>query len=70
MNMGNNDGTVELASVLDSRAQTDADTITGFDEDHISILSSQEVIAHYYQILNSLARSREIDIRDYGILER
>ena len=70
MNMGNNDGTVELASVLDSRAQTDADTIIGFDEDHVSILSSQEVIVRYYEILNSLTRSRGMDIRDYGIMAR
>jgi hypothetical protein len=70
MNMGNNDGSVELASVLDSRAQTDADTIIGFDENHVSILSSQEVIGHYNEVLTSFTRVRGMDTRDYGITGR
>jgi hypothetical protein len=67
LSMGNNDGTVELVSVLDSRAQADADRIIGFDENHVSILSSQEVISHYNEILNSLYRVRGMEIKDYGV---
>jgi pimeloyl-ACP methyl ester carboxylesterase len=51
--MKNNDGTVELESELDYRAQKDAHRIFGFNEDHDSILSSQKVIGQYNQILES-----------------
>jgi pimeloyl-ACP methyl ester carboxylesterase len=39
----NNDGTVTLSSELDMRAQMAASRVVGFSEDHVSILSSQEV---------------------------
>ena len=43
----NNDNTVTLESMLDSRAQADALKVTGFNEDHLGILNSAEVIAAY-----------------------
>lgn len=49
--MGNNDGTVELNSQLDYRAQQDAVRIFGYDEDHVSILASEPVIRQYNQLL-------------------
>ncbi|MCW5658671.1 MAG: alpha/beta hydrolase [Burkholderiaceae bacterium] len=47
----NNDGTVTLASQLRSPAQAEARMVFGFDEDHVSILSSAQVFAHYQTIL-------------------
>jgi pimeloyl-ACP methyl ester carboxylesterase len=47
----NNDNTVTLESMLDPRAQADALKVTGFNEDHISILSSPEMIAQYKAIV-------------------
>jgi hypothetical protein len=37
MFMNNNDGSVELASELDYRAQADAERIFGYDETHVGI---------------------------------
>ena len=51
--MENNDGTVELDSELDYRAQADAVRIYGFNEDHGSILSSQETIERYREVLKA-----------------
>ena len=67
MLMGNNDGSVELTSELDYRAQKEAQRIIGFDEDHVSILSSQIVIDHYNQVLTSFTRVRGMHISDFGI---
>lgn len=67
MFMGNNDGAVELASELDYRAQKEAQRIIGFDETHISILSSQIVIDQYNQILTSFKPVRGMHISDFGI---
>lgn len=50
--MKNNDGSVELSSELDYRAQASADGIIGFDEDHVSILDSSKVLNLYYGILD------------------
>jgi pimeloyl-ACP methyl ester carboxylesterase len=47
----NNDGTVELASELDMRAQREARRIYGYDEDHGSILTSAEAIAQLTRLL-------------------
>ncbi|MBI5721965.1 MAG: hypothetical protein HZC37_30190 [Burkholderiales bacterium] len=47
----NTDGTVTLASQLKSPAQSEARRVLGFDEDHVSILSSPEVFAQYAAIL-------------------
>ena len=47
----NNDGTVTLASQLRNSAQAEAQMVYGFDEDHVSILSSPQVFAQYQAIL-------------------
>lgn len=46
----NNDNTVTLESMLDPRAQADALKVTGFNEDHISIINSAEVLARFQAI--------------------
>ncbi|MBA4396281.1 MAG: hypothetical protein C0394_02655 [Syntrophus sp. (in: bacteria)] len=48
-----NDNTVTLESMLDPRAQADALKVMGFNEDHISILNSAEVIAQYKAIVET-----------------
>jgi len=50
--LANNDGTVELSSELDYRAQAEAEKIFGFDEDHGSIVFSPKFIEYYLNILN------------------
>ena len=67
MFMENNDGSVELASELDYRAQEEAQEIIGFDEDHVSILSSPIFIDHYNQVLASFRLVRGMHISDFGI---
>ena len=47
----NNDRAVTLASQLDQRSQQDAKMIYGFNEDHVSILSSKQVLSQYNAIL-------------------
>ena len=47
-----NDGTVELASELDYRAQAEAERGIGFDEDHNSILTSPGFFEYYQRTLN------------------
>jgi pimeloyl-ACP methyl ester carboxylesterase len=51
----NNDSTVTLESMLDPRAQADALKVMGFNEDHVSILNSPEVIAQYKTIASTTA---------------
>ncbi|WP_167505753.1 alpha/beta hydrolase [Desulfosediminicola flagellatus] len=48
----NNDGTISLSSLLDFRPQAEAKMNYAFNEDHISILTSKEVVAQYNAILN------------------
>ncbi|NPU85876.1 MAG: alpha/beta hydrolase [Syntrophaceae bacterium] len=55
----NNDNTVTLESMLDPRAQADALKVMGFNEDHISILSSPEVFQQY----EAIAESTEANIK-------
>ena len=50
----NNDKSVTLASQLDLRSQRDAKMIYGFNEDHVSILSSEQVISQYNTILEDI----------------
>lgn len=47
----NNDNTVTLESMLDLRAQADALKVIGLNEDHISILSSPEMMAQFKAIM-------------------
>ncbi len=51
--MANNDGTVEISSQLDMRAQNDAERLYGYDEDHDSILTSSGFIDQFNEILNN-----------------
>ncbi len=51
MSGGNTDGAVSLKSQLIGPAQQRAVQIRGFDEDHVGILSSKEVIEYLNQIL-------------------
>ena len=57
--MTNNDGTIELESLLDYRAQREAKTTIGLNEDHGSILDSHELIDEFNRILNSLLRGTD-----------
>lgn len=58
----NNDKAVTLASQLDQRSQSDAKMIYGFNEDHVSILSSKQVISHYNAILADIyQKSKDSD---------
>ncbi|MBI5719222.1 MAG: alpha/beta fold hydrolase [Burkholderiales bacterium] len=50
----NSDGTVTLASQLSWRAQAEAVTVRGFDEDHESILSSPRVMQEFDRLLAGL----------------
>ncbi len=52
--MANNDGTVELESELDYRAQREATTTIGLNEDHGSILESHELFDEYNRLLSTL----------------
>lgn len=47
----NNDGTVELASELDYRAQSEADRIFGYNEDHGSIIYSERYLSQIQELL-------------------
>ncbi len=53
MMMKNNDGTVEIASEIDHRAQADAAGFYGFDDDHMSILTSDRVIKQILKLMNT-----------------
>jgi pimeloyl-ACP methyl ester carboxylesterase len=48
----NNDGTITLSSIMDNRAQSEAKMNYVFNEDHASILSSEEVLSLYNAILD------------------
>ncbi len=56
----NNDRVVTLASQLDQRSQRDAKMIYGFNEDHVSILSSKQVISQYNAILADIHQETKI----------
>ena len=56
--MDNNDGAVTLRSQLDLRAQKDAISKWGFDEGHVTILSSQDVLGIYNDILEKTGSSK------------
>ncbi|MDM8554645.1 alpha/beta hydrolase [Desulfococcaceae bacterium HSG7] len=50
--LSNNDGTIALSSLLDFRAQSEAEMNYAFNEDHASIVYSKEVLTQYNTILN------------------
>jgi len=65
----NNDNTVTLESMLDSRAQADALKTTGLNEDHVSILSSPEMMKYFKAILTSTeAHKDKTYLRSKGYL--
>jgi pimeloyl-ACP methyl ester carboxylesterase len=51
-----NDGTVSVASQTRPEARADAVEVRGFDEDHISILSSREALSAGRKILDAAPR--------------
>ena len=51
--MANNDGTLEVASQLDIRAQDDSATVRGLDEDHMSILFSTKTMSYMNLAIDS-----------------
>ncbi|PKN18188.1 MAG: hypothetical protein CVU71_11780 [Deltaproteobacteria bacterium HGW-Deltaproteobacteria-6] len=55
----NNDNTVTLESMLDLRAQAEALKTTGLNEDHVSILSSPEMIAQFKAVLASTETNKD-----------
>ena len=50
------DGVIKLTSQLRPAAQAQAQTMRGYDEDHVSILSSEAVIANVYEFLSQSMR--------------
>ena len=54
--LANNDGTVELSSELDWRAQGEAERIFGYDEDHGSILFNKQVLLQIRDLLTAESR--------------
>ncbi|MEN6620459.1 MAG: alpha/beta hydrolase [Smithella sp.] len=59
----NNDSTVTIESMLDTRAQSEAIKVFGFNEDHISILNSPDVLVRYKAILAGVEK-------EYAAIER
>jgi hypothetical protein len=56
----NNDGTIDLSSILDARSQSEAEMNYAFDEDHSSILFSGNVMARYNAILNTFDEEKSV----------
>jgi len=47
------------SSQLDKRAQKEAAQVYGYDENHVSILSSSKALAKYNEILAAFARRKK-----------
>lgn len=62
----NNDGTISLSSIMDSRAQSEAKMNYVFNEDHVSILSSDEVLSQYNAILDASDKKQSTSPRRSG----
>jgi len=54
----NNDGTITMYSLQDLRAQSEAKMNYVFNEDHTSIIDSQEVLTQYNVILHEFAETK------------
>ena len=54
----NNDGTIDLSSLLDSRPQSEAKMNYAFNEDHASILHSKAVLDQYNAIVNGFGQEK------------
>ena len=66
--MDNNDGSVTLRSQLELRAQKDAIERWGFDEGHVSILSSEDLLEKYSDILER-TRDKASSFHFFGLTE-
>jgi len=62
----NNDGTIALASLLDSRSQSEAKMNYAFNEDHASIITSKDVLDQYNTIINAFGENKYIGSRKTG----
>jgi len=51
--MANSDGTIEISSQIDMRAQDDAVFVWGLNEDHMSILESKRSAEYLNMALNT-----------------
>jgi hypothetical protein len=69
MFMENNDGSVELASELDYRAQAEAERIFGYNESHVGILSSKRVLDAINLLLDDGQVKRGYKARYFGITD-
>ncbi len=69
MFMENNDGSITIKSELDSRAQEDAIFKWGFDQGHVTILSSPEVFEKYQQILDKTRTEDKYKVNLFGVTE-
>jgi len=56
---GNDDGAISLASQLTKNAQHSAEKILGFNEDHASILRSQEMMTELNSIVKTFAKDKK-----------
>jgi triacylglycerol esterase/lipase EstA (alpha/beta hydrolase family) len=65
--MDNNDGSVTLRAQLDLRAQKDALSKWGFDQGHVDILSSPEVVKTYTEILDKTGSRNKPGLRLFGV---
>ncbi|MFZ5570231.1 MAG: lipase family alpha/beta hydrolase [Thermodesulfobacteriota bacterium] len=54
--MANNDGTIEISSEIDYRAQREAERIFAFNEDHDTILTSAAVLAQLHSVMAAAPR--------------
>ena len=62
----NNDGAVTLESQLDYRVQRQAQELYGFDEDHVKVLFSDDVIDAF----NGILRERAEALPRHGFLKK
>jgi pimeloyl-ACP methyl ester carboxylesterase len=69
MFMENNDGSVELASELDYRAQAEAERIFGYNESHVGILSSKRVLDTINLLLDDGQVKRGYKAKYFGITD-
>ncbi len=64
--LANNDGTIALNSLLDLRAQSEAKMNYAFNEDHVTILSSKEVMTQYNTILDEFDNKSNASVNKSG----
>jgi len=62
----NNDGTIALSSLLDSRPQSEARMNYAFNEDHASIIHSKAVLDQYNAIINGFDQKKGIAAQKSG----